>query len=147
MNSDLVNLWFHVGNWNPQDVTMMTGRRPNCYWRVTWQYLCPLFLLFMSVVWVVNKTKTRDPKPFWASSIGWAISGSTLAVIPLYALYVMCRHPAGLSCAAYKDLTKANENWGPSKDGDRVGKYQRAIPGIEDGVPKLTSDDYSPFFE
>ena len=26
-----------------EDVALMTGHRPNCYWRITWRYLSPLF--------------------------------------------------------------------------------------------------------
>jgi len=108
-----------------QDVSMMIGKRPNIYWVVTWRYLSPLFLVFMSVIWIVNKVQAHNPMPFWATNIGWTISISTMVVIPLYAFYVLCQHPAGLGCIAYRDLTKPNAKWGPLKNENRVGRYEK----------------------
>ena len=106
-----------------EDVALMIGHRPNWYWRITWRYMSPMFLLFMGIIWILNKAKEQGPEPYWAVSLGWCISLSTILVIPLYAAYVLCKQPTGLSCEAYRTLTKPNAQWGPAKEKDRVGKY------------------------
>ena len=108
-----------------EDVALMTGHRPNCYWRITWRYLSPLFLIFMGTVWILNKAKENGTEPYWAVSLGWSISMCSILVIPLYAVYIMCRQPTGLSCEAYRFLTKPNNKWGPAKEEDRTGRYGR----------------------
>ena len=107
-----------------EDVTMMLGHRPSCYWRITWRYLSPLFLVFMSIVWIINKGKEWTTEPEWTATLGWMISMSTVVMVPLYALYVMCREPTGLSCASYRRLIKPNAEWGPAREENRVGRYR-----------------------
>ena len=106
-----------------EDVALMIGHRPNWYWRITWRYLSPLFLLFMGIIWILHKVNERGTEPQWAESLGWSISLSSIIAIPLYAGYIMCKQPTGLSCATYRSLTKPNEKWGPAKDKDRTGRY------------------------
>ena len=49
----------------------------------------------------------------------------SILAIPLYAVYIMCRQPTGLSCETYRSLTKPNDKWGPAKEEDRTGRYGR----------------------
>ena len=116
-----------------RDVELMIGHRPNCYWRLTWRYLSPAFLLFMSVIWTLNKVKEHDAEPRWAHTLGWTIAFSVLIIIPLYAFYAMFDHPAGLSCQAYWALTRPSDKWGPLLEEHRMGtKYdlnlQQTLP-------------------
>jgi len=110
-----------------EDVTMMIGRRPSRYWIVTWRYLSPMFLIFMGVIWIVNKAKEWNTEPDWASTLGWMISLFTVLPVPLYALFVMFREPTGLSCTSYKKLTRPNAQWGPRRQEDRTGRYEKII--------------------
>lgn len=123
-----------------QDVALMVGHRPNWYWRVTWKYLTPIVLLFMSVIWILNKAKAHDAEPQWAHTLGWMIALSVLIIIPLYAFFVMCEHPAGISCEAYRALTKPNHKWGPLREENRVGTKYEFLSRSSQPVPVVRMD-------
>ena len=117
-----------------EDVTMMIGHRPSRYWIVTWRYLSPLFLIFMSIIWIANRAKYQTTEPHWSSNIGWLINSFTFLPVPLYALILMCRQPTGLSCAAYKTLMKPSDEWGPKSEEDRQGRYKKIEKDVEVSV-------------
>ena len=108
-----------------RDVATMIGHEPNWYWRITWCYSCPLVVLFVSVMWFVEKTReaAHIHEPYWATSLGWTLSFTAVFAIPLYAFYVMCQHSSGFGCQSYRALTKPNDKWGPARNEDRVGRY------------------------
>ena len=82
----------------------------------------------------MNKDKEHDTEPYWAHTLGWLIALSVLVIIPLYAFFALCKHPAGLSCEAYRALTRPTDKWGPLREENRVGtKYE-----MNSGSPPLT---------
>ncbi|KAE8597623.1 hypothetical protein XENTR_v10016537 [Xenopus tropicalis] len=82
--------WFYgVGRFS-DDIEEMIGKRPGLYWRLCWKFVSPCFLLFVVVVSIVTY---RSPKygnytfPEWANVIGWLVAISSMAMVPLYAIY------------------------------------------------------------
>ena len=73
----------------------------------------------------MDKTTKHTSEPYWANSLGWAISMSVVVIIPVYAFNAMCQHPSGFGCESYRALTKPNDKWGPARDEDRIGRYQK----------------------
>ncbi|XP_068092817.1 sodium-dependent dopamine transporter isoform X1 [Hyperolius riggenbachi] len=88
--------WFYgVGRFS-DDIEDMIGKRPGLYWRLCWKFVSPCFLLFVVVVSIVTY---RSPKygnytfPEWANAIGWLIALSSMAMVPIYAIYKFCTIP------------------------------------------------------
>ncbi|MGH0151951.1 UNVERIFIED_CONTAM: hypothetical protein FKN15_033230 [Acipenser sinensis] len=88
--------WFYgVGRFS-DDIEEMIGHRPGLYWRLCWKYVSPLFLLCM----VVISFGTFKPPyygtyvfPVWANIIGWCVAISSMAMVPIYAIYKLCVLP------------------------------------------------------
>ncbi|MGH0177206.1 UNVERIFIED_CONTAM: hypothetical protein FKN15_010023 [Acipenser sinensis] len=88
--------WFYgVGRFS-DDIEEMIGHRPGLYWRMCWKYVSPLFLLCM----VVISFGTFKPPyygtyvfPVWANIIGWCVAISSMAMVPIYAIYKLCVLP------------------------------------------------------
>ncbi|OWF50839.1 sodium-dependent noradrenaline transporter-like [Mizuhopecten yessoensis] len=77
-----------------RDVKQMTGYTPGMYWRICWKFICPTFLLIL----VISSFLHYRPLiykggggvykyPGYANAIGWGVASSTMALIPLYAIY------------------------------------------------------------
>lgn len=67
----------------------MIGFTPGIYWKICWKFIAPLFLLLI----IINGLIGYEPLiyndyvyPTWANTIGWAIAGSSVIMIPLVAL-------------------------------------------------------------
>uniref|UniRef100_H2YE51 Transporter n=1 Tax=Ciona savignyi TaxID=51511 RepID=H2YE51_CIOSA len=68
------------------DIKMMTGRRPNVYWRVTWSLVSPAVLTFILVYSIANykPLKLDDYSfPVWANVLGWFTVASSVLCIPV----------------------------------------------------------------
>ncbi|XP_068143613.1 sodium- and chloride-dependent glycine transporter 1 [Drosophila tropicalis] len=76
------------------DVEFMIGKRPSWFWRISWQFLTPIILVFIlitSVFFIRRITYNNIGYPDWAISIGWASCVSSVMWIPLYIIYIMIR--------------------------------------------------------
>ncbi|XP_077874701.1 sodium-dependent dopamine transporter isoform X1 [Ictidomys tridecemlineatus] len=88
--------WFYGVRQFSEDIKQMTGQRPSLYWRLCWKLVSPCFLLFVVVVSIVT---FRPPHygayvfPAWANALGWVIATSSMAMVPLYAVYKFCSLP------------------------------------------------------
>ncbi|KAM4027068.1 sodium-dependent dopamine transporter [Anomaloglossus baeobatrachus] len=88
--------WFYGVNRFSDDIKEMIGTRPGLYWRLCWKFVSPCFLLFVVVVSIVTY---RSPKygnytfPEWANVIGWLLAVSSMAMVPIYAIYKFCSLP------------------------------------------------------
>ncbi|XP_048882796.1 sodium-dependent dopamine transporter [Brienomyrus brachyistius] len=88
--------WFYGVDRFSDDIQEMIGHRPGLYWRMCWKFVSPCFLLFMVVV----SFATFNPPnygsyvfPMWANMLGWCIAMSSMAMVPLYAIYKFCTLP------------------------------------------------------
>uniref|UniRef100_H2YE50 Transporter n=1 Tax=Ciona savignyi TaxID=51511 RepID=H2YE50_CIOSA len=77
--------WFSLNRFC-DDIKMMTGRRPNVYWRVTWSLVSPAVLTFILVYSIANykPLKLDDYSfPVWANVLGWFTVASSVLCIPV----------------------------------------------------------------
>uniref|UniRef100_A0A4W3JNB1 Transporter n=1 Tax=Callorhinchus milii TaxID=7868 RepID=A0A4W3JNB1_CALMI len=66
------------------DIEKMIGKRPGLYWRLCWKFVSPCFLL----VSPVHSTEYDNYIfPDWANTTGWCIAISSMAAVPIYAVY------------------------------------------------------------
>uniref|UniRef100_A0A3B3ZYJ9 Transporter n=1 Tax=Periophthalmus magnuspinnatus TaxID=409849 RepID=A0A3B3ZYJ9_9GOBI len=91
--------WFYGVDRFSDDIEEMIGQRPGWYWRLCWKFVSPCFLLFMVVV----SFATFNPPsygsyifPPWANMVGWCLAMSSMAMVPLYAIYKICSLPGRL---------------------------------------------------
>ncbi|KAK7088378.1 hypothetical protein V1264_022303 [Littorina saxatilis] len=69
------------------DIQSMLGSPPGAFWRVTWTYISPVFLLTLFVLSVANSPPPQYGDyqyPYWSMTVGWLIVCSSLICIPLY---------------------------------------------------------------
>ncbi|XP_060596173.1 sodium-dependent dopamine transporter-like [Ruditapes philippinarum] len=82
------------------DIESMVGFRPGIYWRVTWKYLAPIFLLFIMIFGLVNYVPLEYDDyayPWQANFIGWCIALSSILCIPGFAIYQFLRTKGSIS--------------------------------------------------
>ncbi|XP_067906568.1 sodium-dependent dopamine transporter [Heterodontus francisci] len=82
--------WFYGVDRFSNDIEKMIGKRPGLYWRLCWKIVSPCFLLFVVVVSISTfKAPEYDNYifPNWANVIGWCIAISSMAIVPIYAVY------------------------------------------------------------
>uniref|UniRef100_H2ZYV9 Transporter n=1 Tax=Latimeria chalumnae TaxID=7897 RepID=H2ZYV9_LATCH len=88
--------WFYgVGRFS-DDIEQMIGRRPGLYWRLCWKFVSPCFLLFVVVTSIVTFKPPNYGSyifPEWANIVGWCIALSSMALVPIYAIYKFCSLP------------------------------------------------------
>ncbi|XP_044315847.1 sodium- and chloride-dependent glycine transporter 1 isoform X2 [Drosophila rhopaloa] len=117
------------------DIEFMLGERPSLYWRISWQIVTPIVLIFIlitSIVFIRTITYNNVPYPQWAIIIGWASFASSVMWIPLYIFYIMIRKRATL-CDSLKKRLKPLD-WTPADPQDRADyeafRKQRQMPGF-----------------
>lgn len=77
-----------------QNIEQMSGSRPGLYWRVCWKYISPsiLVIIFLSACsQELGKYRRLEQGnyvyPAWAPALGLVMTSSSVACIPIYALY------------------------------------------------------------
>ena len=71
------------------DIEDMIGFAPGIYWRFCWKFAAPVFLLFIIIygLWAYEPlTYEGYVYPAWANILGWAITGSSVIMIPAVAI-------------------------------------------------------------
>lgn len=89
-------------------------------WRLCWQYVSPLILIFMfCTVFVYNSDITYNgvSYPAWAIALGWLSSLMSLLVIPGYFCWKMWSIEG--SWIKKRTLCTTPWEWGPSENDDR----------------------------
>jgi SNF family Na+-dependent transporter len=89
----IATVWLYGMDRFSNNVEMMTGRKPNIYWRVTCQYIAPVILLVLYVCSFIQ----FDSKEFSnfgnkktvvrVSIAGWTMSTISTLPIPIYAIW------------------------------------------------------------
>uniref|UniRef100_A0A4W3K5X0 Transporter n=1 Tax=Callorhinchus milii TaxID=7868 RepID=A0A4W3K5X0_CALMI len=88
--------WFYGVDRFSNDIEKMIGKRPGLYWRLCWKFVSPCFLLvspvhcgFKKVKIMLAVTTEYDNYifPDWANTTGWCIAISSMAAVPIYAVY------------------------------------------------------------
>ncbi|CAG9759494.1 unnamed protein product [Ceutorhynchus assimilis] len=89
------------------DIQDMIGFAPGLYWRFCWKFAAPLFLLFIIFygLWFYTPLTYEDyVYPPWANALGWAITGSSVIMIPAVAIIQLLITP-GCCAKRMKILT------------------------------------------
>ncbi|KAL1490958.1 hypothetical protein ABEB36_011627 [Hypothenemus hampei] len=92
------------------DIEDMIGFAPGIYWRFCWKFAAPVFLLFIIFygLWFYEPLTYEDyVYPMWANALGWAITGSSVIMIPAVAIIQFLITPG---CCA-KRLKKLTTPW------------------------------------
>ena len=85
-------VWIYGTKRMSANIKDMTGSYPNFIFRLLWQYISPLLILGL---WFFSVTDYKEPTynkgsyiyPPWAIILGWCIAGTSLAPIPLMAIF------------------------------------------------------------
>uniref|UniRef100_A0A8C5ENW8 Transporter n=1 Tax=Gouania willdenowi TaxID=441366 RepID=A0A8C5ENW8_GOUWI len=88
--------WFYGVDRFSDDIEEMIGHRPSRYWRLCWKFVSPCFLLVMVIVSFATfhpPTYGTYTFPPWATTVGWCLAMSSMAMVPLYAIYKLCSLP------------------------------------------------------
>ncbi|KAH8249666.1 hypothetical protein KR032_011272 [Drosophila birchii] len=117
------------------DIEFMLGKRPGLYWKILWQWVTPLvliFILLMTATFMRTITYNGISYPFWAITLGWTSCVSSVIFIPLYMVYVMIRKRATL-CTSLKRRLKPMD-WTPADPDDRAAyetfRREKNMPGF-----------------
>ncbi|KAM7379746.1 hypothetical protein PAMP_005276 [Pampus punctatissimus] len=72
----------------------MTGQRPSVYFKLCWRYIIPLLSLISLILYLFDYTHLRINDryvyPDWAYTLGWAMTLSSVLLVPLWAAGQMC---------------------------------------------------------
>ncbi|XP_035027243.2 sodium- and chloride-dependent betaine transporter [Hippoglossus stenolepis] len=79
----------------------MTGQRPFIFFKLCWKYIVPLLSLISFILYMVDyeQLKVNDSYtyPDWAYSLGWAMTLSSVVMVPLWAAGLMCVTPGSFT--------------------------------------------------
>ncbi|XP_034411373.1 sodium- and chloride-dependent GABA transporter 2-like [Cyclopterus lumpus] len=92
----------------------MTGQRPSVFFKLCWKYIIPLLSLISLIVYLVDykHLSINDwyTYPDWAYALGWAMTLSSVLMVPLWAAGQMCvtagifRQRLSVLCRPAEDL-------------------------------------------
>nr|CAH0109405.1 unnamed protein product [Daphnia galeata] len=72
------------------DIESMLGFQPGPFWKITWAYVSPIFILLIFICTLVDPVPldTQDyTYPAWSIKVGWVLTAIPLSCIPIYMLY------------------------------------------------------------
>jgi len=82
--------WFYGTDRFSNDVETMLGFRPGPFWRITWAYISPLFLLVIFICTLIAPSDLNSKDyayPKWSIAVGWFLTSIPLSCIPIYIIY------------------------------------------------------------
>lgn len=87
------------------DISEMIGRPPAFFWRICWLFICPSMIIVILVFGLMNfKNLELDnyKYPDWSMALGWLVSCTSVAFIPLVAAYKFLMTPGSF----YERITR-----------------------------------------
>ncbi|ODN03411.1 Sodium-dependent serotonin transporter [Orchesella cincta] len=78
------------------DIERMIGKQPSMFWKITWQYISPVFILIIFIFSFfsyedLNTAQYQYPK--WSIIVGWMLTLSSIICVPLYIVYMFIVTP------------------------------------------------------
>lgn len=98
------------------DIDSMIGIRPSIYWRLTWKYIAPVFLLFIMLFALATFGPVEYDQyvyPWQGNFIGWCIALSSILCIPGFAIFQFARTPGTLRERFRKLITPYRDSMSP----------------------------------
>ncbi|XP_050505352.1 sodium-dependent dopamine transporter-like [Diabrotica virgifera virgifera] len=86
--------WFYGLDRFSQDVEAMLGMKPGLYWRVCWKFISPSFIIGVVLFGLFHHEPLHYNDyfyPSWAEWIGWALTLSSIIMIPIFAIIQICK--------------------------------------------------------
>ncbi|XP_018026292.1 sodium- and chloride-dependent glycine transporter 2 [Hyalella azteca] len=113
----LVVTWIYGVDNFMDDIKLMLGKHPypRWFWRNIWKFGMPLmvFTILAGTFLFYEAPSYGDYHfPRWANIVGWALSFSSVALIPVVALYQVCRETGSLTERIAK-LCRPLSTWSP----------------------------------
>nr|CAD7429474.1 unnamed protein product [Timema monikensis] len=100
--------WIFGANKFIECVHQMMGIRPNRFWYVCWVFFAPAVMVSIFVFYCVRYEPTKYGKsyeyPWWAETMGFMMSFSSMIWIPAYAIYYVVTSPGSLKQNLLKGL-------------------------------------------
>uniref|UniRef100_A0A8D2ZEW8 Transporter n=1 Tax=Scophthalmus maximus TaxID=52904 RepID=A0A8D2ZEW8_SCOMX len=101
--------WFYGTTRFCNDVHLMLGFYPGCFWRVCWVAICPCFLLFIIISFLAFPPEVRlfhYHYPQWTTVLGYCIGVSSFICVPAYMVYHLSDTftTTGTFCGVWVDL-------------------------------------------
>uniref|UniRef100_A0A673B703 Transporter n=1 Tax=Sphaeramia orbicularis TaxID=375764 RepID=A0A673B703_9TELE len=79
--------WFYGTNRFCNDIQVMLGFYPGCFWRVCWVAICPCFLLVSFLAFPPEVKLFHYQYPQWTTVLGYCIGVSSFVCVPAYMIY------------------------------------------------------------
>ncbi|XP_071094125.1 sodium-dependent serotonin transporter-like [Haliotis cracherodii] len=79
--------WIYGTKRFSQDIEAMLGAPPGPFWRITWTFISPVFLLSLFIMSLYNAPQPSYGTytyPYWSLTVGWLIVSSSIACILIY---------------------------------------------------------------
>uniref|UniRef100_A0A667YW51 Transporter n=1 Tax=Myripristis murdjan TaxID=586833 RepID=A0A667YW51_9TELE len=99
--------WFYGTSRFCNDVQVMLGFYPGCFWRVCWVAICPCFLLFIIISFLAFPPEVRlfhYHYPAWTTVLGYCIGVSSFICVPTYMVYHLLNAKGTFKQQQYIDI-------------------------------------------
>lgn len=107
-----------------KDISMMLGFMPSRWWSIMWRFVSPFILLFIMIFTWVDYTPSSYADyayPAWADAMGWMMSMTSVAAIPVVMVYKVCTtEKKGTLWQTIKHLSRPTPEWGPADERNRA---------------------------
>ncbi|CAG5132302.1 unnamed protein product, partial [Candidula unifasciata] len=77
-----------------KDIESMLGSPPGPFWRITWTYISPVFLLLLFTLSITNSPPPSYGDyvyPYWSLTIGWFLVCISISCIPVFIVLTFVR--------------------------------------------------------
>ncbi|XP_077992189.1 sodium-dependent proline transporter-like [Glandiceps talaboti] len=123
--------WIYGADEFYTDIEMMLKSRPSILWRVCWQGITPLsivFIIIMSYMDYVPVYYGHYTYPPIGQIIGWLCATASLVMIPIGMVIEYFVNGKGDGfIERIMSLVRPTEAWGPALDKNRTGKYAKNL--------------------
>lgn len=111
--------WFYGTNRFCNDIHLMLGFYPGCFWRICWVAICPCFLLFIIISFLAFPPEVRLLDyhfPPWTTVLGYSIGVSSFICVPAYMVFYLLNAKGTFKERLLKSIT-------PVPSGDQYREY------------------------
>ncbi|XP_059166029.1 sodium-dependent serotonin transporter-like, partial [Physella acuta] len=100
--------WIYGVDRFSKDIESMLGSPPGPFWRITWTYISPVFLLTLFILSIMDSPPPQYGAyvyPHWALTLGWLLVCTSIMCIPVYIVVSFFRTPGNLKERLYAMIT------------------------------------------
>lgn len=149
--------WVYGLNRFCKDIEMMTGTRPNIYFRAMWSVVTPLVVVFILVSSLVRYTAVEYKSsgggtvdfPVWSVIMGWCTAAFSLIPLIICSIQAIMAAPGDTLWQRIKNAAKPARSWGPALDKHRRAWFETLtadersyyLPSLEDETEISLSDN------